>query len=284
MSRFWICLPIAAIGCSEYNIKPPPPEEETTPTAPTTPDDEPPPPPEPDAPVAECGVNPNPVQAIHETATWYGSNSYDPDDRPLTYSWQLVQSPPGSNPSMPGADPSEPNRPGFVADVVGMYVAELTVTNDQGVSSEPCQAQLEAIPANELWVEMYWADAPDDMDLHLVRAGGNLNTNQDCHWANRCVNGGLEWGPNGSEGDPHLDLDDIPGTGPENINISGPEDVEYWVWVHDYPGGRSQGNDVTVNIYLSGALAFSETRTISGNNDEELFALIDWRAQTVTSQ
>ncbi len=236
---------------------------------------------EPDVPTAVCGVAPARVEAVHETATWIGSGSSDPDGRPLVYAWSLVSFPAGSSPTMPAGAPTDPDRPGFRPDLVGFYTAELVVTNDLGVSSEPCQAELEAIPAADLWVEMFWAERGDDMDLHLLRDGGGLRTGQDCYYAN-CT-GGLRWGPGGAAGDPVLDLDDIPGRGPENINIDIPEDVTYQVWVHDYPGSRfTGGNDVTVRIYLAGVLEWEDTRTISGEDSDNPFAEIDWTTRTVT--
>ena len=239
---------------------------------------------DPDLPVAICGVNPNPVAALYETATWIGSASYDPEDRPLIYEWSLISAPPGSNPQMPSAPLTEPDRPQFLADVVGIYTAQLVVTNDEGTSSTPCTVDLEAVPATDLWVELFWQFSGDDMDLHVVRGNGNLRTNQDCYYAN-CRGNGLSWGPAGRPGDPRLDIDDIPGTGPENINIDAPEDILYQVWIHDHPSRRrTAANDVTVNVYLSGSLAWSDTRTITGEDHDEFFAVVDWAAQTVTAQ
>jgi hypothetical protein len=238
---------------------------------------------EPDLPTAVCSVSPSRIEAIHESATWIGSGSTDPDGRPLTYEWTLVARPPGATASMPGGAPTNSDRSGFVPDVVGFYRSELVVTNDIGVSSAPCVAELEAIPAADLWVEMFWTRSGDDMDLHLTRDGGRLRTGQDCYYAN-CRTSGLSWGPGGADGDPVLDIDDIADVGPENVNIDRPEDTHYQVWVHDYPGSvRTAGNDVTVRIYLAGVLEWEDTRTISGEDSETPFADIDWASRSVMS-
>jgi uncharacterized protein YfaP (DUF2135 family) len=108
-----------------------------------------------------------------------------------------------------------------------------------------------------------------------------MRTGQDCYYAN-CT-GGLAWGPGGVAGDPRLDLDDISGTGPENINIQSPENIVYDVVVHDFPGSVVNAvNNVTVNIYRSGVLAWTNTIGISGENTDTYFATIDWTTQTVT--
>ncbi len=234
-------------------------------------------------PVAVCSASPNPTEAIYGTADLIGDLSYDPAGLPLTYAWTGVARPPGSAALIPGGLPTDPNRLNFNPDVVGFYDFQLIVTNSAGVPSAPCIATLEAIPAEDLWVEMFWTYSGDDMDLHLVRNGGlgNMRTGQDCYYAN-CT-GGLSWGPAGASGDPRLDLDDIGGTGPENINVQSPESILYDVVVHDYPGSVYNGvNDVTVNIYLSGALAWTNTIGISGEDSDQYFATINWTTQTVT--
>ena len=235
-----------------------------------------------DKPIAVCSVDPPQVTAITGTATLIGDQSSDPNGLALEYQWSGVLRPNGSAANVPGGPAGSPNRPGFNPDLVGTYGFELVVTNSDGVASDPCFTELEAIPGDDLWVEMFWTYSGDDMDLHLTRNGAATTSTDDCYYAN-CTFGGLEWGPSGAAGNPTLDLDDIPGTGPENINISQPENIIYNVIVHDYPGSVYNGpNPVTVNIYLSGFLAWSDTRDIDGEGTYFNIADIDWAAQTVT--
>ena len=261
------------------------PEEALDTADPIEPEPEPEPEPDPDAPVAVCSVSPDVVRPITDSASFLGSESYDPAGLELEYDWKLVDRPVGSTANMPtgsGAD-----RHGFAADLAGEYVAELTVTNSGGVASTPCEAILTAEPVEALWVEMFWEHAGDDMDLHLLAPGGALETSTDCYFANckTTWGGGLDWGvPGDSSDDPILDLDDIPNTGPENINIDVPEDATYTVIVHDYPGSVfTAGNPVTVNIYLDGSLQWTDTRVISGEDTYTTFATIDVATSTVTS-
>ncbi len=236
-------------------------------------------------PVAVCDVTPRTVEAIHESADWIGNSSYDPGGYAITgYEWRLITKPAGSSATMPGGTGA--NRRGFTPDVVGTYEGQLIVTNSLGERSEPCFATLEAEPFGGLWIEMFWAYSGDDMDLHLVNPGSNaegrLTTGDDCYYGN-CV-GGLSWGAGGSGDDPSLDLDDIPGTGPENINVLSPAAGTYTVFVHDYPGSVYNGrNDVTVNIYVGGVLQWTDTRNVDSEGYYEPFGEIDWPTGTVTS-
>ncbi len=236
-----------------------------------------------DPPIAVCSVTPPITEAVLGSADLIGDLSTDPGGLPLTYSWTGIGRPAGSMATVPGPGVSaSPNRLNFVPDLVGMYDFQLVVTNSLGVSSPPCVTQLEAIPAEDLWVEMFWTHSGDDMDLHLTRAGGAFQSNQDCYYGN-CVWGGLDWGPGGASGNPALDLDDISGTGPENINVTTPENVVYNVYVHDYPGSVYAGaNPVTVNIYLSGVLAWTDTKDVTTEDSYVWFADVDWSTQTVT--
>lgn len=249
-------------ACTEYDILPE--EQEVL---------------DPEAPVATCHVTPTQVRPIEESATFDGSESFDPNGLELTFEWTFLSKPQGSAVDMP---PGEAIRANFSPDLAGEYVAQLVVTNSDGGSSA-CEATLLAVPDQDLWVEMSWATPGDDMDLHLLAPQGQPETDQDCYYVN-CTDfwtgygSGLDWGAIGNPADdPILDLDDIPGTGPENINIGDPAEGTYTVVVHDYPGSVYElGNDVTVRIYLGGVEVYAETRTVTGEDSMTYFAKIDW--------
>lgn len=233
-------------------------------------------------PVAICSVEPNPVHTLYDRATFIGEDSYDPAGAALTYDWTFVSQPAGSAVSMPSGSATDPNRRNFISDVAGEYVAQLIVTNEYGIPSDPCLVTLTSEPLQDLWVEVYWTHSGDDMDLHLLAPAGVLTSGSDCYYAN-CTGRGLDWGVAGSrEDNPTLDIDDIPGTGPENINIAAPQTGTFTVYVHDYPGSvYRQANDVTVNIYLSGQLVWTGMKTISDESDYVPFAEIVWPDQIV---
>ena len=219
-------------------------------------------------PVAVCSVDPTEIEAIHESADWIGNSSYDDDGSIAEYRWTLISAPSGATATMPAGTA---NRRSFVPDVAGDYVGQLIVVDNDGLESEPCEATLTATAGDGLWVEMFWTHSGDDMDLHLLDDGGTLTSSSDCYYAN-CTWGGLNWGAAGTADNPILDLDDIMGTGPENINIDSPAHGTYTVYVHDYPGSVYTGrNDVTVNVYLASHLVWTDTRNINSEGCYEPF-------------
>jgi hypothetical protein len=234
------------------------------------------------APIAVCSVAPNPVTPPFTPAAFDGSGSYDPDGNPIVlHYWELVELPEGSAATLPYN--SGIYISGFYADLAGEYVGQLTVTNDLGLT-DTCRVSLEAIPAQNLWVELFWQHSGDDLDLHLLAPGGTLLSDLDCYYAN-CAWINLDWGiPGVAEDNPSLDIDDIPGTGPENINILAPQtDGVYTIYVHDYPGSVYSGtNDATVNVYLNGSLVWTDTKPITVEDSYTPYAIIDWATLTIT--
>src|SRR5262249_32870561 len=98
-------------------------------------------------PSAACeGIPADPVLTL-DTVDWVGSSSSDPGGRAITTSWSLVSAPYGSAAVLPTA--TRPDLAGFVPDVAGTYVAELTVVDDAGLSST-CDATVAAVDGTPL--------------------------------------------------------------------------------------------------------------------------------------
>jgi len=97
---------------------------------------------------AQPVANPGPPQSVvvGSTVTLNGSASSDSDHAALTYSWSLLTLPQGSNAVLNGANTVSPN---FIADVAGMYVAQLIV-NDGVQKSTPQTVAITAAASTSL--------------------------------------------------------------------------------------------------------------------------------------
>jgi hypothetical protein len=82
-----------------------------------------------EGPVANAGPDQN--VDVGDRVVLNGAASYDPDDDPLSFTWNLVSAPGGS-----GAVLDDPSSalPQFTADLAGTYVIELQVTDGADVS------------------------------------------------------------------------------------------------------------------------------------------------------
>ena len=137
----------------------------------------------------------------------------------------------------------------FRPDLAGTYAFALTVTDDESLSTS-CKFVVNAAAQEGLRVEMFWDTADTDIDLHLLSPTAKVwfdeTTHQDCFYAN-CTDSRPRWGTAGEEDDPHLDLDDTDGFGPENVNLDKPAPGIYRVGVHAFSGLDT--TRATVRIY-----------------------------------
>lgn len=87
-------------------------------------------------PVANAG--PDQLVPQGQVALLDGTRSFDVDANPLTYRWTLLAQPANSTATL--SNPNTP-RPGFMVDLQGLYVAELTV-NDGLIDSAPARVRV----------------------------------------------------------------------------------------------------------------------------------------------
>jgi hypothetical protein len=234
-------------------------------------------------PIAMCSSSVEQTSPIHGRVDFLGHNSYDPNGFSIvSYDWTIIEKPEGSS-AVLGSGIADRN--GFQPDLAGAYTMELVVENDRCMRSEPCTVTINAVPSENLWIEVHWEHAGDDMDLHLIQNNGSYESDSDCYYGN-CIPDAmgsiLSWGDTGALDDPRLDLDDIEGTGPENINIEEPSQGLYSVVVHDFPSSvYEDDNAVTVRIHLDGEMVFEKTKVIAGEDQYVPFAMIEWPSKII---
>lgn len=198
--------------------------------------------------------------------------------------WRVLSQPPGStavltNPT--GMDTGFTFADGVLGlDLAGRYRVQAVVVDDLGTASvNQCEIEFEAIPTDSFLVQLSWDVAVGDMDLHLMKQHNGqfctlssvnptsglargCGTDYACYFGNCKATGSRpDWdgdGTGNSPGDPSLDIDDLCGYGPEQINIDEAAPGAYLVGVHFWgftgcDGSGSTGN--TIRIYIYGALA-----------------------------
>jgi hypothetical protein len=246
-----------------------------------------------------------------------------PSGRPVSYEWIVVSRPDGStaqpverffNPLRPadGGEADDPTTPiaQFFVDLAGEYVFNLVVTDDLGFAapSNTCPQQdvsivVNSLPNEDIHVELTWTTPGDsnetdtegtDVDMHF-RHPNAPRWNQspyDCYFANP----NPDWGPSGPVGNPSLDIDDVNGAGPENINLNDPEFTDqttipgpYLVGVHYYSSGGLFTTDygpseATIRIYLGGSLAGTYTRMLQSTENFWEVAGVIWTASETRVQ
>jgi hypothetical protein len=121
-----------------------------------------------------------------------------------------------------------------------------------------------------------------------VREGDPLFSGSDCFFINCSPNQSgtvrpkPEWcspdGPTAGPDDPSLDIDDIDGFGPENINVDTPCEDTYHVYVHYWSshGHPLVLSNATLRIFCSGVLRAEFFQPLTA--DEQLWDVgtIEW--------
>lgn len=197
-----------------------------------------------------------------------GSASVDPEGETITYIWNLVDVPDGSETTLYDGTLGAPAAPvsetaGLLADLSGEYEVHLRVENESGILSAPAVCRVSVVPENAIHVELVWDEQAADLDLHLAQEGYELfQSPGDVSYCNP----NPDWGESGvSSDDPLLDPDAERGPGPENIYLPVPADGDYTVRVHHHTDYGAKDVDATVKIWLEGALFSEKTIELDTN-------------------
>ncbi len=203
-----------------------------------------------------------------------GTGSYDPAGlTPLSYQWNLVNQPNGSTAELSDYIGSSTS---FLADLGGQFEVQLQVGNTAGVWSAPERCFIDAVPADDIHVELTWDTTSVDLDLHLMQntSASIYDVPEDCNWCNQ----NPDWGNAGANDDPRLDLDDQ-SDGPENINILAPVDGAYPVAVHYYDPLGGPTTTATVAVFTNGVEVYRDSKVMTRNQVWSV-GQVNWPAGT----
>ena len=208
--------------------------------------------------ILEC-----PVDDTARPLTWYGLNARAIfEGEASAYEWTITAP---ANSATTGAEDPNAGSTRVYFDVSGDYSISLTLQDDKG-DTYGCSWVVH-VRGSGLRVEMVWDTFGSvDMDLHLHRSGttSNFCTGDDCYYAN-CQGswGSVAWGysdspptecPGGTSSchNPRLDIDNIRGYDPENINIDNPNNGDtFRVMAHMFSG--SPTTNPVITIYCGGS-------------------------------
>lgn len=193
-----------------------------------------------------CGDAPLTVQRIGRGVSFFG---------PLPNTFDLHNPPPFPLVLEPGQTQTievkySPRRAGFEAGFWEVF------SNDPQEARKRVDVSALATPPPlsevDLHIRLTWNTDKTDVDLHLLGPGGQIWTcDGDCFWSNPQPNFG---DPNDFRDDPFLDVDDVDGFGPENINLETPKPGTYRVLVHYWSPHDGQNPDAKIEIFERGNL------------------------------
>ncbi len=126
-----------------------------------------------------------------------------------------------------------------------------------------------------LHVRVRWDNDLTDVDTHVLAPGGQMWTcDGDCYFSN----GNPNWGDQARwEDDPFLDVDDVDGFGPENVNIQEPTAGTYRVLIHYWDAHGGSTPNTTVEILSFGQVVGRYGPVATPNvNDVWQVVEIDW--------
>jgi hypothetical protein len=219
------------------------------------------------------------------------SRSSDPEGTGIDeYEWSIVDRPTDSTNDFENTDGANAT---IWMQTAGTYVVELNVVNGLGVRScEPARLQIDVVPDEDIHLQLVWSTPQDsnetdnngsDVDLHFLHPNADGDWNYapwDCFWRNMEP----DWGQQGDPtDDPSLDIDDVNGAGPENINLDNPEvGLTYDVGVYYYADHNFGRSLVTTRVYIGGQLLMELSGQEMTNQEFWHVAQIEWPSGSIT--
>lgn len=223
------------------------------------------------------------------------------------FEWSLVRKPADSAAIL--RDPTSMTNELYL-DLAGEYIVELTVEdNEQVESCGSARMTIRAVSNEDIHIQLVW-DTPNDpdqtdtrgsdVDLHFFdpnQPDSRWNDDPwDCFWQNLMP----DWGVprpagvtsqdclrdpmrRGCDDDPSLDIDDVDGWGPENINLNNPRiNWSYAIGVHYFSDHSYGASFVTVRVYVGGLLKAEYRRQRLLHNQFWYVADIEWPSARIT--
>ena len=227
-----------------------------------------------------------------DTLDCSGAASSDPDGGTIiSYQWTVLSQPDGSTTTFDSANAVNSS---FFVDIAGPYELQLDLVDDAGASAcTPVTINVLATYDEDISAQLVWTTPGDpdetdeglasgtDVDLHFlnVSKGCWSRAPWDCHWRNKTP----DWGVTGNAGDdPSLDIDDVNGAGPENINLDNPEAATYRIGVNYYDDHGFGPSTVTIRIFIFGSIVLERTKELPSSNVFWVVADVTWPAGTIT--
>ncbi len=173
------------------------------------------------------------------------------------------------------------------------YAEQGTSCNDGNISSYPDVCDGWGTCGKGLMgakIELYWASATADLDIHLTRPNGAYDPNTirdesnsaDCNWYNCNTKDGTtptnipKWGnPSDDNDDPRLNHDSNAGGAGETIVLPRFGDVgDYVIWYRYYDGGTPANEALRIKITIFETQVYYFDRVTKAANTFERVAII----------
>lgn len=235
-----------------------------------------------------------------------GQQSLAPSGTIAKFQWEVTQPKGSVGLFMPNSSAPQVT---FEPNVAGDYIFRLRVWDQGGKEScFPGVRTVKVLPDQAIHVELLWNTPGDpvqsdegpaagaDLDLHFAHPYGSVldfdndgkpdpwfDAKYDCFWFNK----NPEWGsydPNVDD-NPSLDRDDTDGAGPENLNLTLPEDgMNYAVGVHYFEDHGWGDSTAEVRIYIYGQLQYQVTSQALSQGDLWYVADVHWPSANVAGK